>query len=178
MEHNVPMRKSNRRVTDRERIDQFLKKQRIGYLGLSDQTSPYVVPLNFYWSGEKLYFHGADSGRKAAILAQSPLVCFTVAEELATLTSPIPAHTTTAYFSVMLFGRVRKVEPLDEQREAMQQLLDKFVPGFFQKPLAAQHLARYRSSLGSRTVIYCLEPEEIAAKENPIDPARAFPTAD
>ncbi|MFT8390049.1 MAG: pyridoxamine 5'-phosphate oxidase family protein [Sporolactobacillus sp.] len=175
MEQIPAMRLSERKVQDDERISAFLDRQRIGYLGLADQASTYVVPLNYLWANSKVYFHGADSGRKAEILAQEPnTVCLTLAEDLATLTDPVPAHTDTAFFSVMIFGTVRRVLALDEKREAMQALLDKFVPGYYKQPLAAQHVERYRSSSGIQTAIYCLEPTVITAKENPLDPARAF----
>lgn len=56
----------------------------------------------------------------------------------------------------------------------MQQMLDKYVPGYYDQPLAKQHVQKYRSSLGSAAAIYRIQPETVTAKENPLDPAKAF----
>ncbi|MFT8318536.1 MAG: pyridoxamine 5'-phosphate oxidase family protein [Sporolactobacillus sp.] len=124
----MKIRNENQACTDEKRINQFLIESRIGYLGLNDEASPYVVPLNFVWTNGKIYFHGADSGRKAAILETEPIACFTVAHEYATLAHPVPAHTDTAYLSVMIFGQVKRLSDLGERTDAMQKLLDKYVP--------------------------------------------------
>jgi nitroimidazol reductase NimA-like FMN-containing flavoprotein (pyridoxamine 5'-phosphate oxidase superfamily) len=87
---------------------------------------------------------------------------------------PTPAKTDTAYFSVMLFGKVEIVNDLTEEISAMQQLLDKYVPHYYKTPLSANHLERYRSALGSKTAVLKLVPSEITAKENVMVDEKAF----
>ncbi|MFD1953284.1 pyridoxamine 5'-phosphate oxidase family protein [Paenibacillus thailandensis] len=161
-----PIRYAKRECRDQDKIDLFLQQAAAGYLGLSVDDMPYVVPLNYVWLNGAVYFHGAAEGRKNDMIARNAQACFTVCESPGTIASPIPAHTDTAYMSVMLFGAVRPVEGLDEAVEAMQAMLDKYVPGYFNQPLAASHLDKYRSSLGSRTVVMKLVPHTITAKEN------------
>ncbi|MFT8872042.1 MAG: pyridoxamine 5'-phosphate oxidase family protein [Sporolactobacillus sp.] len=173
-DHNFHLRKKERACTDQDRINHFLKNAKVGFLGLVDAASPYVVPVNFVWSDGKVFFHGAEDGRKADILRQHPVVCFTVAEEYAILVDAVPAHTTTAYFSVMLFGTVDELENPEEKTTAMQQLLDKYAAGRHEHALAAQHIERYRSALGSPTGVFALNVRQLTAKEHPVDPERVY----
>ncbi|GAA4706329.1 pyridoxamine 5'-phosphate oxidase family protein [Brevibacillus fulvus] len=170
----MPIRLTQRTCTDPQRIETFLQTARVGHLGLIDKNGPYVVPLNFVWWKESIYFHGADSGRKAAILARQPDVCFSVCEEYGTVADPVPAHTDTAYMSVIIFGTASLVTDVSEKRDALQQLLDKHVPGYFSSPLAASHVEKYRSSRNSPAVVYRIKPTELTAKENAADTASLF----
>src|SRR5690606_32390160 len=94
------IRLQKRECTDQEKIHSFLSQAKTGFLGLSANDTPYVVPLNFTWFNGSVYFHGAAEGRKVDMMEQNPQVCFTVSEEFGTLTSPVPAHTDTSYMSV------------------------------------------------------------------------------
>lgn len=133
---------------------------------MSDGKLPYVVPLNFVWHNGAVYFHGAEQGRKADILERNNEACFTVSEEYGTITSPVPAHTDTAYMSVMIFGKAEHVSEREEAYEAMQAMLDKYVEGYYKEPLAKKHLELYRSSKGSATRVFKISAETVTAKEN------------
>lgn len=161
-----PLRMYKRECTDSIKISAFLEQARTGFLGLSDFNGPYVVPLNFVWRNGSIYFHGASEGRKISILRNNVQACFTVCEDQGTITDIVPANTDTAYISVMLFGSVAFIADLEESTEAMQAMLDKYVPGYYDNPLAKSHVEKYVSSLGSRTSVLKLTPTAITAKEN------------
>lgn len=161
-----PIRLQARSCTDHAKIQEFLSGARTGILAMALDEQPYAIPLNFVWKNDAVYFHGASEGRKFEYLSGNPNVCFTVSEEYGTMTSPIPAHTDSAYMSVILFGQAVAVVDPDEAWSAMQSLLDKYVPGYYDQPLSKTHLEKYRSSLGSRTVTFKLNVESMSAKEN------------
>lgn len=161
-----PVRMQKRECTDQEKIRSFLLEAKTGFLGLSADGFPYVVPLNFTWFRESVYFHGATEGRKVSYMQQNPEACFTVSEEFGTLTSPIPGNTDTSYISVMIFGQIQFVTDMDEAAEAMQCMLDKYVPGYYNQPLPKSHLEKYKSSLGSKVQVFKLKMKSISAKEN------------
>lgn len=169
---NVRLQK--RECTDKEKIESFLDQAQTGFLGLADGDYPYVVPLNFVRVGESYYFHGASEGRKLAIMYANPEACLTVSEHYGTMTHPVPAKTDTAYMSVMAFGHMESVVCGDEALMAMQQLLDKYVPGYYSGPLAAAHLTKYRSSMGSATSVFKLVARQITAKESEAVEERMF----
>jgi nitroimidazol reductase NimA-like FMN-containing flavoprotein (pyridoxamine 5'-phosphate oxidase superfamily) len=168
------MRQKKMEWTDEEQISICLTTCRTGYLGLSDGREPYVIPLNFVWFNKSIYFHGADEGRKVRIMEVNSSGCFTICEELGTMSNPVPAKTDTAYWSIMAFGNIERVTEVEEARNVMQQMLDKYVPGYYNKPLASSHLEKYRSSLGSKTAIYKLCPTQITGKENPLNEKARF----
>lgn len=169
-----PIRMQKRACTDKSKIEALLLNASTGFLGLSANDLPYVVPLNFVWLNECVYFHGAAEGRKVSYMRQNREACFTVCEQLGTMTSPIPAHTDTAYMSAMVFGRLSFVDDLDEAVSAMQAMLDKYVPGYYDQPLSKAHVEKYRSSLGSRTLVFKLTVQSISAKENERDEGGMF----
>ncbi|MBP3964570.1 pyridoxamine 5'-phosphate oxidase family protein [Paenibacillus lignilyticus] len=169
-----PMRNQNRSCTDTNQIQSFLEQARTGFLGLSAGDVPYVIPLNYVWVNNAIYFHGAEEGRKITYIAQNPQACFTVCENYGTITSPVPADTDTAYMSVIIEGALLPVTDINEAMEAMQVMLDKYVPGYYDRPLGRVHLERYISSLGSKTAIYKLPADSLSAKEQAAPLERMF----
>jgi uncharacterized protein len=168
------MRRPMLECNDEAKISSFLSSALTGYLGLADDNEPYVVPLNFVWWNDAIYVHGAEEGRKMEIIKYNPRVCFTVSENFGTMVHPVPAKTDTGYMSVMLFGKATIVSDIDEATMAMQQLLDKYVPGYFSSPLSKHHVESYRSSMGSRTVVIKIIPDMMTAKEKPLNEQRKF----
>jgi len=169
-----PIRLQKRACTDTANIQSFLDQARTGFLGLSANDLPYVVPLNFVWKDEAIYFHGASEGRKIEVIQHNPQACFTVSEEYGTITDPVPANTDTAYMSVMIFGKVERVTDMVEATAAMQGMLNKYVPGYYDKPLQQSHLERYVSSMGSKTSVFKLVADSLSAKEREVDAGHMF----
>lgn len=161
---------------DKEKIAAFLTGKRVGTLSMSEAAGrPYALPVNYvFWQG-KIYIHGMGSGKKNRILAANPAVCFTVFEEFGTVADPVPAKCDTAYLSVVIFGKAVLVKDLEEKTQVLAQFLEKFMPRFFKTPLSAQFVDKYRSSFDDKAVaVYAIAPEELTAKENPVDPEHMF----
>ncbi|MCM3629048.1 pyridoxamine 5'-phosphate oxidase family protein [Paenibacillus glycanilyticus] len=169
-----PIRLQKRACTDTGKIHRFLEQAKTGFLGLASGNVPYVVPLNFVWKDNAIYFHVASEGRKIDMIEDNPEGCFTVSEEYGTITDPTPAHIDTAYMSVILYGTIEKVTDGDEATAAMQVMLNKYVPGYFDRPLAKSHLERYVSSMGSKTSVFKLTASSITAKESEVNPPKMF----
>lgn len=170
----LPVRLKDLECNDEKKINKFLEAAKTGFLGLTDGMMPYVIPLNFVWMNESIYFHGASEGRKITCMEKNSNVCFTVSENLGTMTHPVPAKTDTAYMSVIIFGKAEKVVSLDESVEAMQLMLNKYVPGYYDTPLSSTHLEKYRSSLGSKTAVFKIKAEHVSSKENPVQLEKLF----
>ncbi|MFD2611630.1 pyridoxamine 5'-phosphate oxidase family protein [Paenibacillus gansuensis] len=169
-----PIRVQRRTATDTAKIQNFLARAQTGFLGLSSEGVPYVIPLNFVWLNDAIYFHGAQEGRKISYIEHNPLGCFTVGEDYGTITDVVPANTDTAYMSVIIEGTITLVNDSNEATDAMQAMLDKYVPGYYDRPLAKSHLERYVSSLGSKTAVYKLAAASLSAKENEPVPSKMY----
>lgn len=163
------IRMINRACTDDKQIKQFLEGAQTAFLGLVDQHMPYVIPLNYVYKDGSFYFHGANEGRKIDILATNQNACITVSENYGTMVDPIPAKTDTAYMSIIANGLVEIVTDLNEATAAMQAMLDKYVPDYYQAPLSKKHIDKYKSSLGSKTLVLKVKPTNLTAKENKLN---------
>lgn len=172
--NRLPMRRALKELKDEIKMNDFLSSAKVGYLGLHDQEGMYVVPLNFVWKDGKIYFHGSEQGRKADAIKSKQRVCFTISEDKGTVANPVPANIGTAYMSVMVFGKIYRLDDLTEKTAALQAMLSKFVPGYFEQKLSPMHVDSYVSSLGSKTVVYCLEPDQITAKEDTAEQEQLF----
>jgi nitroimidazol reductase NimA-like FMN-containing flavoprotein (pyridoxamine 5'-phosphate oxidase superfamily) len=172
----MEIRYKARVCADKERIERLLSGGRVGVLGLNAGDYPYAVPLNYIWRGGCVYFHGAGSGKRVTLLDESPRVCFTVYEEYGTVKDDVPWHADTAYLSAMVFGRAERVRDSEEAAAVLQQLVEKFMPGFFSNSrIAAAFVEKYRSSLdGNPVAVFRVKPDEITAKENRAEPENLF----
>lgn len=169
------VRYTQRNCTDKEKIEAFLLRERTGVLGMASGIFPYAVPMNYVWHNGSVYFHGMGSGKKENLLSQNPPVCFTIYREQGTVTDPVPCHADTAYMSVMLFGKAEKVIDSEEAAEALQKLVDKYMPKYYSNPLTSTFIEKYRSSLdGNAVSVYRITPQGMTAKENSVESGKLF----
>jgi len=102
------MRRSDRMVSDRQELQAMLESAEICRLGFANNNIPYIVPLSFgyQWLGELpvLYFHGARSGRKLAMLAVNNQVCFEIDRSLGIIRGGQACEWSTAYESIIGYG--------------------------------------------------------------------------
>lgn len=74
------MRRSEREVTDHQKILEILECCDCCRLGINSNGAPYIVPLNFGWEENDgritLYFHCAVEGRKLDLIRLDPRVSF------------------------------------------------------------------------------------------------------
>lgn len=169
-----PIRYYKSAVNDQQKINLFMLKARTGQLGLYDGEYPYVIPMAYVWHNGAFYFHGSDAGKKNRIMKEHAKACFTIEEEYGSTVAAVPANLSVAYFSVVAYGEVSVVEDIEEATESLQVMMDKYVPGYFDKPLSQEHVKTYVSSLNSKTCTFKLVPKSITAKESEGDIFKNF----
>lgn len=163
--HATQPRRKDRAVQDESEIESLLHRLPVGFIALSDRDQPYLKPNLFWFDAEtrRIYFHTAAKGRTRETVERNPRVCFSAAE----MGSLIPADTalefSTAYASVIAFGKARVVDDETEQRHGLQGLLDKYFPdlrpGVDYRPIVDDELAR--------TSVYSIDIEAWSAKRKP-----------
>ena len=169
-----PIRYYKAAVEDAQKVNLFLQKARTAQLGLYDGEFPYVIPMAYVWHNGVFYFHGSDAGKKNRVMADHPKACFSIDEEYGSTIAAVPASLSVAYFSVVAYGQISLVEDIDEATEALQVMMDKYVPGYFDKALSKEHVRTYTSSLNSKTATFKFTPESITAKESEGDIFKKF----
>ncbi|MFT8351113.1 pyridoxamine 5'-phosphate oxidase family protein [Clostridium saccharoperbutylacetonicum] len=170
------IRYTQRICGDKNKINNFLEDKRVGALSMCDEYgNPYVIPVNYIYLNEKIYIHGMGSGKKNRIIETKPSVCFTVFEEFGTVVDIVPCKCDTSYFSIVIMGKMFLVKDINEKTQVLTKLVEKFMPNFFKNPLSNQFVEKYKSSFDKMPVsVYCLSPEILTAKENPIDIEHMF----
>ena len=109
--------KFHRRIgqLSREEMDELLSASKVGRLGLSVGDNPYVVPVSYWYSEGKIYFHSSD-GKKIQYIKKNPQVCFEV-DELAEDGS---------WKSVIAYGKVTLATDMETRMKAFQKAFEHY----------------------------------------------------
>ncbi len=139
-----------------EACEEILRRHGEGVLAVAgDDGYPYAVPLNYAYVDGKLVMHGARAGHKVDAMRASDKVSFCVMDEK----TVVPEEYSTAYRSVIVFGRVQILTEAEEIFPYLDALGMKFT-----KDDAAARLAYIKPHL-SQVAVYVLTPEHISGKE-------------
>ena len=104
----------------REEMESILREETLGYLGLSMEGMPYVVPLNYGYVEGKILIHCALMGKKLDYLKANPQVCFTVGRQSGRVRRhPQGATCHVDNDSVICYGIARVVEDVEERRKVL-----------------------------------------------------------
>jgi nitroimidazol reductase NimA-like FMN-containing flavoprotein (pyridoxamine 5'-phosphate oxidase superfamily) len=105
------MRNTEREIKDREEILSIMKEAQVCRIAFSAENIPYIVPMNFGYQDNCLYFHCAREGKKLDIIHENNQVCFEIDinDELVKKTERLCSWT-TKYRSVIGFGKAFIIE--------------------------------------------------------------------
>ena len=113
------MRRSEREIKDRGAIESILDRATICRVAFSHDNLPYIVPLNFGYADNCLYFHSAPEGKKIEIIKQNSSVCFEVDVDVELVEGGKACDWTVRYRSVVGFGKAFLVDDPKEKRRAL-----------------------------------------------------------
>lgn len=134
--------------------------QNVAYAVLAmtaESGTPYAVPVTIACDGERIYFHGAMSGRKYACLQNSPQVCMTAVGQ----NHVVEEHFTVQYGSAVAFGHAVELTDTAEKAEALRLICQRHTPhnmGQFQKEISASI---------DHTAVFRVDVSEITGKQHP-----------
>lgn len=124
------MRRKDREITDRVRMDDIIRSCDCCRLGLNDHGSVYIVPLNFGYvsQGEQatFYFHCAREGKKLDLIAKNPNVGFELDTNHAVNEGSIACEYSFRFRSIIGNGRAALVESMEEKKEALRQIMSHY----------------------------------------------------
>lgn len=119
------MRRNKQQLSPEESI-KILQRATSGVLAvIGDGGYPYAVPLSYVYHDNAIFFHGATSGHKLDAIRQNEKFSFCVIDQ----DEVIPEKLTSAYRSVIVFGKAHILENEAEIREVAQILGQKYSPG-------------------------------------------------
>jgi len=107
-------------LESRDEMEELLQDESIGYLGLSMNGTPYVVPLNYSYSDGTIIFHCALEGKKLDFIRNNPLVCFTVGRQAGSVRDHAGGNLCHVDSdSVICNGTARIIEDLERRKIAL-----------------------------------------------------------
>ncbi len=115
-------------IESRKEMEQILREEVLGYLGLAGEEQPYVVPLNYAYAAGKILFHCALAGQKLDAIRRNSRVCFTVGRQTGEVRDHggSPCHVDSD--SVICYGRARMLDDLTERTAALNAFNRRYRP--------------------------------------------------
>lgn len=118
-----------KQLTDTE-ARQYLADNDTGRLATcSPDGHPYIVPINYIFHKESIYFHCAHEGKKLDNLKATPQVCFEVSHTDKLYFADKPCNCGTRYTSVLAFGTANIVADEAEKIDVLNTLTARFAKG-------------------------------------------------
>ena len=151
------MRKANREISDQSAIRAIMEEALVCRIGLCDDGTPYVVPMNFGLGEDCLFLHCAAEGRKLDILRRNDRVCFEMDFLREIRQGPASCGWGARYESVIdLAGRSSLRIPA-EKRFALDRIMDHY---------RAQGPYAYPDDTLAKTTIIRIEIESLTGKRH------------
>jgi nitroimidazol reductase NimA-like FMN-containing flavoprotein (pyridoxamine 5'-phosphate oxidase superfamily) len=107
-------------VESRIEMEKILAEEHVGYLGLSKDGVPYVIPVTFGYVDGTILFHCSLEGKKLDYMRANPQVCFTVARQFGEMVPhPQGASCHADSDSVVCYGIARIAANAEERRKIL-----------------------------------------------------------
>jgi hypothetical protein len=118
-------------IDSRDEMERFLREEGLGYLGLTVDGKPYIVPLNYSYDDGKILFHCALEGKKMDAIRANPNVCFAVGTQAGAVRRHPEGQGDVCHVdsdSVICYGTARIVNDLEERAAAINSFNRSFRP--------------------------------------------------
>lgn len=120
------MRRKDREITDRNAINEIIRRCKVCRIALCEDGQPYVLPLCFGYDGEYLYFHSANDGKKIEILKKNSRVGFELDILNEIITDENPCKWGAKYESVVGTGVAEFIESQQEKAKSLACILSQY----------------------------------------------------
>jgi nitroimidazol reductase NimA-like FMN-containing flavoprotein (pyridoxamine 5'-phosphate oxidase superfamily) len=99
-----------------------------------DGDKPYMVPMNFGYKDECLFFHSAREGRKIDLIKKNPNVCFELDQLIKFKKAKIACDWGIEYKSVIGSGKAQLLDNLEEKIDALNVIMSQYSDRIFEYP--------------------------------------------
>ncbi len=120
------MRRKDREIKDKKLMESILERATVCRVGLSENNVPYIVPVNFGYRDNCLYFHSAKEGKKIDMIRGNNNVCFEIDSDSEVVKGENACGWTMKYYSIIGFGRAFFVEGFEEKRKALDVVMEHY----------------------------------------------------
>ena len=120
------MRRNDKRIESAADLAELLSSGEVCYLSMVDDGKPYIVPLNYGYLDQALYFHSAPKGRKLGVLRNNPQVCFCVVADHQLIEGVKACSWSASYRSVIGTGTASILTEPAEKDEGLKILMAQY----------------------------------------------------
>jgi nitroimidazol reductase NimA-like FMN-containing flavoprotein (pyridoxamine 5'-phosphate oxidase superfamily) len=136
------------RVLTQDECTALLSANRYGRLGLSLNDIPYVIPMSYVYSNNKIYLHSRGGGKKIDLVSKNPSVCF-----------QIDQLDKNRWSSVVAYGKARLSSNVEAKRMMFDVFTEKGLGGHGGKKFDREELENMEMT------IWEIEVEELTGRE-------------
>ncbi|GGX23360.1 pyridoxamine 5'-phosphate oxidase family protein [Streptomyces noursei] len=162
-DRTLPTRARERARYDEETVHAILDEGHVCHLGFVRDGAPVVLPTLYGRVGNRLYVHGSTGSRPLRMAGGQSTdpglaVCLTVTHVDGLVLAKSAFHHSMNYRSVVVHGTAHQVTDQEEQKAALDALVDHVLPGRAadSRPANAKELAA--------TAVLRLDLHEVSAK--------------
>lgn len=151
------MRRKDREITDLAVIHEILSKSEICRIALLDGNIPYIVPLNYGFLDNALYFHAASTGKKIDLIRKNNRVCFEIEYAAEIVRNEQSCNWTTRYRSVIGTGTMQILTDDIQKKNGLDIIMAHY---------GKKENNQYQESNISRMVILKLNIDQVSGKQS------------
>ena len=122
------MRRHEKAILDPGTIRDLLGRGQVCRLGLVDGDRAYIVPMNYGYADNCLYFHSAREGKKVDLLKAGGQVCFEMDLGHELKSGEQGCKWSMHFQSVIGYGRVTFLETDVEKRKGLEIIMAQYAP--------------------------------------------------
>jgi len=110
----------NNPIQSCKEMEDILRSISWGFLAMTVDDRPYMIPLNYAYDSGRILFHCALEGKKLVCIRANPRVCFSVARQPGSVEGhPQFQQCHMDCESVVCFGTARIVDDLQQRAEVL-----------------------------------------------------------
>lgn len=122
------MRRKEREITGINEIEAIISKADTCRIALTENNVPYIVAMNFGYSGEnkKLYFHCAPEGRKIDMIMKNNYACFQMDTNHRIKEGKEACDFSMSYNSVVGWGNISIIRDEKGKKEGLNSIMQHY----------------------------------------------------
>jgi uncharacterized protein len=113
------MRRKDKEITDKKIIEEIINKSQICRIAIHDHEYPYIVPFNYGYHDNTLYFHTAPAGKKIELIKKNNKVCFEIEYSSEVIKHDRACKWSAKYRSVIGFGELKIISDFEEKKRGL-----------------------------------------------------------
>ena len=155
------MRRSDREITDKNKILEIITGEQILRVAFYDEGDIYIVPVNYgyVYEDEKytFYFHGAKAGRKYELTQSEPTVRFEIDGKYQLVESKKACDFSASFRSVIGTGILHIIEDGEEKIQGLNAIM---------KQTTKNEKWEYGDKMLEAVAVFKLEVGKLSCKAN------------